>query len=107
MTSIKPPSLFPRASFVGFDHLFSELDFVTRSAKDTYPPHNVVKISEHEYVIEVAVAGFDMKDLSIEQDERTLNIVVINTTMNRVSIYTKVFPQKGSKELFDCPSMSK
>jgi hypothetical protein len=44
MTSIKTPSLFPRASFVGFDHLFSELDFVTRSAKDTYPPHNVVKI---------------------------------------------------------------
>ena len=75
MTSIKTPSLFPRASFVGFDHLFNELDFVTRSAKDTYPPHNVVKIDEHEYIIEVAVAGFDMKDLTIEQDERTLNIV--------------------------------
>jgi len=74
MTSIKTPSLFPRAAFVGFDHLFNELEFINRNAKDTYPPHNVVKIDEHEYIIEVAVAGFDMKDITIEQDERTLNI---------------------------------
>jgi molecular chaperone IbpA len=73
-TSIKVPSLYPRASFVGFDHLFAELDFVARNAKDTYPPHNVVKINEFDYVIEVAVAGFEMDDLILEQDERTLNI---------------------------------
>ena len=73
-TSIKVPSLYPRASFVGFDHLFNELDFVTRNAKDTYPPHNVVKINEFDYVIEIAVAGFEMDDLVIKQDERTLNI---------------------------------
>lgn len=72
--TLKANTLFPRASFVGFDHLFQELDWVAKHATDTYPPHNVVKVSEDDYLIEIAVAGFTLDDLEIEQDERTLTI---------------------------------
>jgi len=72
--NLKANTLFPRASFVGFDHLFQELDWVAKHATDTYPPHNIVKVSENDYLIEIAVAGFTMDDLEIEQDERTLTV---------------------------------
>ena len=51
-------AIFPRSSFVGFDHLFKELDHTTRHANDHYPPHNILKIDENQYLIELAVAGF-------------------------------------------------
>lgn len=74
MTNLKANTLFPRSSFVGFDHLFQELDWVAKHATDTYPPHNVVKVTEDDYQIEIAVAGFTLDDLEIEQDERTLTV---------------------------------
>lgn len=55
MTNLKASQLFPRASFVGFDHLLDELDFVARHTKDNYPPHNIVKRSSTEYSIELAL----------------------------------------------------
>ena len=67
-------TLFPRASFIGFDHLFSELEHATKHAYDHYPPHNIVKESETEYVIEVAVAGFSEDELDVEQKERSVII---------------------------------
>jgi HSP20 family molecular chaperone IbpA len=39
-------TFFPRSTFVGFDHLFNELEHVARHAKDNYPPHNVLKTGE-------------------------------------------------------------
>jgi molecular chaperone IbpA len=74
MTNLKANTLFPRSSFVGFDHLFQDLDWVARHAADTYPPHNIVKVSDNDYQIEIAVAGFTFEDLDIEQDERTLTV---------------------------------
>ena len=74
MTNLKANTLFPRSSFVGFDHLFQDLDWVARHASDTYPPHNIVKVSDNDYQIEIAVAGFTFEDLDIEQDERTLTV---------------------------------
>jgi molecular chaperone IbpA len=74
MTNTKASQLFPRASFVGFDHLLDELDFISRHAKDNYPPHNIVKRSATEYSIELACAGFEEDDLGIEQKERSLSV---------------------------------
>ena len=48
---------FPRNAFLGFDHLFDELERVTNHAKDSYPPHNVVKYDDLKYDIELAIAG--------------------------------------------------
>ena len=67
-------NIFPRSAFIGFDHLFNELDFATKHAHDHYPPHNIVKESDLEYLIEIAVAGFSMDDLTIEQKERSLTV---------------------------------
>jgi molecular chaperone IbpA len=67
-------NIFPRSAFIGFDHLFTELDFATKHAHDHYPPHNIVRENDLEYLIEIAVAGFSMDDLTIEQKERSLTV---------------------------------
>jgi len=67
-------SIFPRSAFIGFDHMLQELDYATKHANDHYPPHNVVKESDDEYIIEVAVAGFAESEIDVEQKERSLTI---------------------------------
>jgi molecular chaperone IbpA len=62
-------TLFP-ASFVGFDRLFDEIDRF--STPQTYPPHNLVNVSENKYDIELAVAGFSEADINIEFKDGTV-----------------------------------
>ena len=51
---------FPRSAFLGFDHIFDELNNIRLHAHDGYPPHNVIKTGDKTYTIELAVAGFKM-----------------------------------------------
>lgn len=65
---------FPRASFIGFDQLFNQIGTALNSEVPNYPPHNVVKIDEDHYLIEIAVAGFKEENLDIEQKESVLTV---------------------------------
>lgn len=65
---------YPRAGFIGFDHLFNELERVHSKANSGYPPHNVIKESETEFTIQVAVAGFKESQIDIEVKDGFLNI---------------------------------
>ena len=102
MTNLKANTLFPRSSFVGFDHLFNDLDWVARHATDTYPPHNVVKVGENDYQIEIAVAGFTLGDLEIEQDERTLTVKgeKVKSDTDTAEYIHKGISQKKFKRVF-------
>jgi len=66
---------FPRGAFVGFDHIFNDLERMAQShKKDHYPPHNVVKLNEDEYIIELAVVGFKQSDLTLEVHDGILTV---------------------------------
>lgn len=65
---------FPRNVFLGFDHIFNELDHITKHAQDSYPPHNVVKEGEFEYTLEMAVAGFKEDHINIELKDHILTV---------------------------------
>ena len=80
-------TLFPRSSFVGFDHLFTELDHVAKHANDHYPPHNIIRTSETDYLIELAVAGFSRDELSIEVKDRTLTVIGDHVSKGREFIH--------------------
>lgn len=52
---------------VGFDRMFDELARTAGSLNATnYPPYNIIRRGETEYAIEVAVAGFEEKELDVE-----------------------------------------
>ena len=65
---------YPRSGFIGFDHIFDQLENIHKHAKDTYPPHNVVKEEEMKFTLEMAVAGFKKEHIDIEVNDGVLTI---------------------------------
>lgn len=63
--------------FVGFDdhinHLNELANAVTRNSTG-YPPYNITKTGDLTYAIELAVAGFEEKDIDIEYAENKLTV---------------------------------
>ena len=63
---------------VGFDNVFDhfermfEDDF--RVSVPNFPPYNIVKTGKNSYDIELALAGYNKKDISIEFEEGILSI---------------------------------
>ena len=64
---------FPRSAFVGFDHLFNELNRVS-SREDSYPPHNIIQIDDDNFMVEIAVAGFSKESLDIQLKDSILTV---------------------------------
>jgi molecular chaperone IbpA len=61
---------------IGFDSLFDQLNRTFANSKNdgNYPPHNVVKLNDTNYVIEVAVAGFADTEIDVELKENVLTV---------------------------------
>ena len=81
MTFNKLPSIFNqlRPISVGFDNIFDHFekmfdDDVFRVPQVNYPPYNIVKTGTYTYNIEVALAGYNKKDISVEYADGTLTI---------------------------------
>jgi molecular chaperone IbpA len=53
---------------VGFDRTFDTLSLLVKSQPQNtnYPPYNIRKVSDDHYSVELALAGFEEKDLDIE-----------------------------------------
>ena len=58
---------------VGFDGLFNRLNTMD-TAQSGYPPYNIRKINELQYVVELALAGFSKSDIEVEVTDGTLTI---------------------------------
>ncbi len=62
-------------SSIGFDRLFQMLDEAAATETQTYPPYNIERVTENEYRITMAVAGFGPQDVNIEAKGNTLTVV--------------------------------
>jgi molecular chaperone IbpA len=72
--TIDLPALHRHA--IGFDQLFDQLNktFANSKADGNYPPHNVVKLDDTHYVLELAVAGFSEKEIDLELKDNVLTV---------------------------------
>jgi molecular chaperone IbpA len=59
---------------IGFDNMFDELMRMNSQQSQNYPPYNVVKLSDDNFYIEVATAGFSEGEIDIQLDNRLLTI---------------------------------
>ena len=61
---------------VGYDRIFDHLSrYVDNNTTSTgFPPYNIRKEGEYNYVIEMALAGFGKKDIEVEVVEGTLSV---------------------------------
>lgn len=67
-------ALYPQ--FVGFDNIFNELERLVDGTAPTrntsFPPHNIIKLDDNRYVVEMAVAGFGQDEVDVEIHDGTL-----------------------------------
>ena len=61
---------------VGFDRVFDQLNrYVDNNVTSTgFPPYNIRKEGDYNYVIELALAGFGKEDIEVEVADSTLTI---------------------------------
>ncbi len=69
---------FDRSKFIpfsiGFDNLFDRLFDTDLDTSNSYPPYNISKVDDHNYIIEMALAGFNKDDIEIELADSELTI---------------------------------
>jgi molecular chaperone IbpA len=59
---------------IGYDRLFQQLMDMPEKDNQSYPPHNLIKESDTEFKIELALAGFTKEEVKVVQEEQTLTI---------------------------------
>ena len=66
---------------LGYDSMFDELDRILQAAgasgsqsAEKYPPHNIIKLDEYNYIVELAVAGFSKSEIDITVADGLLTI---------------------------------
>ncbi len=91
-----------RRSTVGFDRLFDFLENAGRTEQDNYPPFDIEKLSDDQYRITLAVAGFRREDIDITALQNMLVITGRRANENRnkdgnflhVGIATRAFERR-------------
>ena len=67
--------LFKDPFFIGFDRALDTWSHAqTVSSATNYPPYNVIKVDEDNFVVELAVAGFSKTDISLSTADGKLTV---------------------------------
>ena len=64
---------------VGFDDMFDHFEHMMddsffRGTLGNFPPYNIVKTGDNTYDVELALAGFNKKDIEVEYKENLLTV---------------------------------
>jgi len=63
---------------IGFDDMFDQFENMlgngSLTMQSNYPPYNIRKTSKDSYAIEVALAGFNKKDVEVEFEDNLLTV---------------------------------
>ena len=62
---------------LGFDRFFNHIEKVfdgVEKTVDKFPPHNIVKLNDTQYIVELAIAGFTKNDIDITVEDGSLVI---------------------------------
>ena len=74
-------------SFVGFDNLFDEFERLSSYKEQSYPAYNIEKLSDSDYRITLALAGFAENDINAEVKDGILSIKAAKNNENQNSSY--------------------
>ena len=91
---------FPRSHFIGFDHVWNEIERLSDMADNKlYPPHNVVKHTESQFSVELALAGYTAEDLNVEVKEGILVVTgdKAGDTVEREYLHRGISAKKFSR----------
>ena len=62
-------------ALIGFDQMFDQMERrYANSVSNNYPPHNILRLADNEYAIQLAVTGFEKTEISVTVEN---NILVV------------------------------
>jgi len=88
------------SSFVGFDSLFEEIERMSSSKQSSYPAYDIKKVSDTEFVIVLALAGFSQNDLSIETKSGELTVYGSGENNSQTEFIHKGIAKRAFKRIF-------
>jgi molecular chaperone IbpA len=68
---------FPSSSALGFENILATLDnaaHLLHSSATAFPPVNVIKTDEYNFIIELAVAGYKKSEIEIIAEKNSLKV---------------------------------
>lgn len=94
-------TLYPQ--FVGFDNLFNELERIVegqQTRNSTFPPHNIIKVDDNRFIVEMAVAGFGEDEVSVEIQDGTLVVKGEKTDKSEINyVYRGIGTRSFTKSI--------
>jgi molecular chaperone IbpA len=89
---------------IGFDDIFEDFgkmfdeNILRGSYKQSYPPYDIVKVTDNKYDIQIALAGYSKKDIEVKVVENTLLVKSIRENSEEEK---EVIHQGISKRYFE------
>ena len=89
---------------VGFDDIFEDFgkmfdeNILRGSYKQSYPPYDIVKVTDNKYNIQIALAGYSKKDIEVKVEENALSVKSIRESSEQKQ---EVIHQGISKRYFE------
>ena len=94
-----PAAMAPH--FVGFDSLFDRLnEHYQLHTPTNFPPYNIRKLEENKWQVEVALAGYDRKDIEVKTIEGNLVVATVEnekTTEDPELVHRGISQRKFSR----------
>ena len=88
---------------VGFDDMFRHFDYMLEHPHMTatnYPPYNIVKTGSLSYDIEVALAGYNKKDVSVNYEDNVLKIESVKSKEEKEGVLHKGIAKRSFVKSF-------
>jgi len=92
--------LFNDPFFIGFGRNLERISNNKDIFGTNYPPHNLIKIDEDNYRIELAVAGFSKEDISVELHQNELTVFGDKESDNDASFVHKGIASRNFRKIF-------
>ena len=95
MTFITTPLM---RSFVGFDNLFDEFERMSSFTDNNYPAYNIIKTGDEDYKIEIAVAGFNENEISIEVKKGLMTVEASKAKLSNEYLHRGIAERSFTKQ---------
>ena len=60
--------------FDHFEHMLDDGGFFRNGTVSNFPPYNIVKTGKNSYDVELALAGFNKKDIEVQYEDNLLTV---------------------------------
>jgi molecular chaperone IbpA len=63
--------------FIGFNKVFDAITASSPGVQSSFPPYNVKKVDDTNFIIEIAVSGFKKNEITIRKESKDGSVLIV------------------------------